>query len=110
MRTPSSWKNSSSLCASFGGCTAWWCHWSIRWVWVNVPDFSTWLAAGKKKTSVSMSSVRSSPLAISGESFQKVADSMSWKSRTTTHLRCVIASRCILPWAEPTAGFCPSTK
>ena len=54
-------------------------HCSIRWVWVNVPAFSTCVAAGKKNTSVSMSSVRSSPVAISGPSFQKVADSIMFE-------------------------------
>ena len=53
-----------------------WCHCSIRWVWVNVPPFSTCEAAGKKNTSVSISSVFSSPVSISGASFQKVADSI----------------------------------
>jgi hypothetical protein len=59
----------------------------MRWVWVNDPAFSVWVAAGRKNTSVGMSSVRSSPVAISGPSFQKVADSMRLTSRTTSHLR-----------------------
>ncbi len=87
-----------------------WCHWSIRWVWVKVPLFSVCAAAGRKKTSVWMSSVVSSPVAISGPSFQKVADSIIVKSRTTSHLRCDMARRCIRPWADPTAGFWPSRK
>ena len=36
--------------------TAWCRHCSSRWVWVNEPAFSTWVAAGRKNTSVSMSS------------------------------------------------------
>ena len=63
-----------------------------------------------KKTSVWMSSVFSSPEAISGPSFQNVADSIMWKSRTTSHLRWLIASRWRRPFAEPTAGFWPSRK
>ena len=77
---------------------------------MKVPAFSTWVAAGRKKTSVSMSSVCHSPEAISGPSFQKVAVSIIWKSRTTSHLRLARPSRCIRPFAEPTAGFCPTTK
>lgn len=74
------------------------------------PDFSTCVAAGMKKTSVSMSSVFSSPEAISGPSFHHVADSIMLRSRTTSHLRWDIPMRCSRPLAEPTAGFCPSRK
>jgi hypothetical protein len=77
---------------------------------VKVPDFSTCVAAGRKNTSVSMSSVRSSPEAISGPSFHQVADSMRLRSRTTSHLRWDMAIRCIRPLEEPTAGFWPSRK
>ena len=63
-----------------------------------------------KKTSVSMSSVFSSPEAISGPSFHHVADSIMFRSRTTSHLRWDIPMRCSRPLAEPTAGFCPSRK
>src|SRR5699024_8910391 len=66
------------------------------------PGFSVWLAAGMKKTSVPISSVLSSPVSISGPSFHHVGDSMSWKSRTTNHLRLAIPIRCIRPLAEPT--------
>ena len=82
----------------------------MRCVWVNVPSFSVCVAAGKKKTSVAMSSVFSSPDSISGPSFQNVADSIICRSRTTSHLSLARPSRCSLPWAEPTAGFCPSRK
>jgi hypothetical protein len=44
---------------------------------VNVPSFSVCAAAGSRKTSVAMSSVRHSPDAISGASRQKVAVSTS---------------------------------
>ena len=44
-----------SLRASPGGSTAFSRHCSSRCVFVNVPSFSAWPAAGKRKTSVSMS-------------------------------------------------------
>jgi hypothetical protein len=83
--------------ASPSGSTALCRHCSIRCVWVKVPSFSVCEAAGKKNTSVPMSSVRISPVAISGPSFQNVADSMRLRSRTTSHFRCDIATRWILP-------------
>ena len=110
MRTPTSWMKSSSLCASPGGSTACSRHWSMRWVCVNVPAFSTCEAAGKKNTSVPIVSGLRSPDSISGESCQKVADSISRRSRTTSHLRWARPSRCSRPCAEATAGFCPSRK
>ena len=55
MRCPSRKKKSSSLRESPGGDRAWWRHWTNRWVWVNDPAFSTWVAAGRKKTSVPIS-------------------------------------------------------
>ena len=57
-----------------------------------------------------MSSVRSSPLSISGPSFHQLALSISEKSRTTSQSSSAIASRCIAAFAEPTAGFSPMTK
>jgi hypothetical protein len=102
--------NHSSERASSGGSTAAWCHCSSRCVLVNAPSFSVWLAAGRKKTSVPTSSGVSSPVSTSGPSFQNVADSTSEKSRTTSHLRSAIASRCSFALAEPTAGFSPITK
>ena len=92
------------------GSTALWCHCSSRWVLVKLPSFSVCAAAGRKKTSVPMSSVRSSPVSISGPSFQNVAVSIIEKSRTTSQSRLAMPSRCILPLAEPTAGFSPTTK
>jgi hypothetical protein len=79
-------------------------------VLVKLPFFSVCAAAGKKNTSVPMSSVRSSPVSISGPSFHQVADSMSEKSRTTSQSRLAMPSRCILLFADPTAGFSPSRK
>ena len=90
---------------SSGGSTAWWRHCNSRWVLVKVPAFSTWLAAGSRKTSVPISLVTSSPVSISGPSFQKLAVSISEKSRTTSHFSFAIASRCSFPFEEPTAGF-----
>ena len=86
------------------------CHCSIRLVLVKLPDFSVCEAAGKKNTSVPMSSVRSSPVSISGPSFHQVALSISWKSRTTSQSRLAMPSRCILAFAEPTAGFSPTRR
>ena len=56
-------------------------------MFVKVPSFSETMAAGIRKTSVLISSVLSSPLFISGESFQKLADSISKRSRTTSQSR-----------------------
>ncbi len=86
------------------------CHCSSRCVLVNEPSFSVCVAAGRKKISVPMSSVRNSPVSISGPSFQNVADSISCRSRITSHLSSAIAIRCSLPFAEPTVGFSPITK
>jgi hypothetical protein len=77
---------------------------------VNVPSFSTWDAAGKKNTSVRHSAGTSSPVSISGESFQNVALSIITRSRTTSQSRLAMPRRCSLPCAEPTAGFWPSRK
>ena len=74
---------------------------------VNEPGFSTCAAAGIRNTSVSMSSVRSSPERTSGESRQNVAVSTSARSRTTSHLRCASARRIRPEFCEPTAGFWP---
>ena len=77
---------------------------------VKLPSFSVCAAAGRKNTSVPMSSVRSSPVSISGPSFHQVALSMSEKSRTTSQSSFAMPSRCILAFAEPTAGFSPNRK
>ncbi len=102
--------NHRSLRASPGGSTAWWCHCSSRWVLVKLPSFSVCAAAGRKNTSVRMSSVRSSPVSISGPSFHQVADSISEKSRTTSQSRFAMPSRISLELALPTAGFSPYRK
>ena len=102
--------NQRSLRASPGGSRALSRHWTIRWVWVNDPAFSTCAAAGMRKTSVSMSSVRTSPDWISGASRQNVADSISLKSRTTSHFMVRSARRIRPPFWEPIAGFWPIAK
>ncbi len=77
---------------------------------VKVPSFSTWLAAGRKNTSVAMSSVRASPVSSSGPSFQNVAVSTRVRSRTTSQSRLARPRRWARPPEEPTAGFSPTTK
>ena len=77
---------------------------------VNEPAFSMCVAAGSRNTSVSMSSVRSSPVSISAPFFQNVAVSISWRSRTTSHFSAARPWRCCLEFVVPTAGFSPSTK
>ena len=77
---------------------------------VKLPLFSVCAAAGRKNTSVPMSSVRISPVSISGPSFHQVALSISEKSRTTSQSSLAIPIRCIRPLAEPTAGFWPNRK
>ncbi|NKV51445.1 hypothetical protein GS988_15085 [Rhodococcus hoagii] len=76
---------------------------------VKLPCFSAWLA-GKKKTSVPMSSVRISPVSISGPSFQNVALSIIARSRTTSQSRFARPARCMRALAVPTAGFSPTRK
>ena len=51
---------------------------------VKAPSFSVWAAQGKKKTSVAISSGRTSPRSNSAPSRQKSADSVRAKSRTTS--------------------------
>jgi hypothetical protein len=79
-------------------------------VFVNEPAFSTCDAAGRRKTSVGIASVRSSPVSISGPSRQKEALSMSNRSRTTSQSSRASASRWSREWALPTAGFSPRRK
>jgi hypothetical protein len=77
---------------------------------VKLPSFSVCDAAGKKNTSVALSSVDSSPVWISGPSCHQVALSVSEKSRTTSHSRFAMPRRCIFALADPTAGFSPIRK
>ena len=102
--------NHRSERASPSGSWAVWCHCSKRCVFVKLPSFSICAAAGKKKTSVAMSSLRISPVSISGPSFHQVALSISEKSRTTSQSRFAIPIRCMRLLAEPTEGFWPIRK
>ena len=56
------------------------------------------------------SAVASSPVSISGPSSQKVALSISTRSRTTSQSSLARAMRCIRLLDEPTAGFWPKRK
>ena len=102
--------NHSSLRASPGGSSALSRHCTRRWVLVKVPSFSMCVAAGIRKTSVAMSSGRTSPEATSGESFQNEAVSISARSRTTSHFMWRSARRMRPPFCEPIAGFWPMTN
>jgi hypothetical protein len=77
---------------------------------VKVPSFSTCEAAGMKKTSVPIVSGASSPVSTSGDSFQKVADSIICRSRTTSQSRLASPNRFIRPFGCPTEGFSPTRK
>ena len=57
-----------------------------------------------------MSAVASSPVSISGPSSQKVALSISTRSRTTSQSSSARARRCSRLLGEPTAGFSPKRK
>ena len=78
-------------------------------MFVKEPSFSVCAAAGMKKISVGISSVRSSPVSISGLSYQNDAVSISTRSRTTSQSSFASASRCGFAFALPTAGFSPAT-
>ena len=79
-------------------------------MFVKQPSFSVCAAHGKKNTSVLMSSGRTSPRAISGESRQNSALSVGAKSRTTSQSNSRMALRCRAPCMEPTVGFSPIRK
>jgi hypothetical protein len=110
MRRPRSKIQYRSERQSSGGSTALSRHCSSRWVFVKHPSFSMCAAAGRKKTSVLMSSGRVSPASISGLSYQNYADSISFVSRTTSQSRLASAARWIFAFALPTAGFSPTRK
>ena len=77
---------------------------------VKEPSFSTYVAAGRKKTSVAMSCGFHSPSTTSGPSFQNDAESIITLSRTTSHSRLANPLRCMRPFAVPMAGFSPHRK
>ena len=76
-------------------------------MFVKAPSFSACPAAGKKNTSVSISSVFSSPRSISAESRQNLAGSVSTISRMTNHFSFAIDFLCKREFGAPTAEFCP---
>jgi hypothetical protein len=97
--------NQLSLRASPGGSTAFSCHCSSRMVLVKVPSFSADAAAGMRITSVPMVE-GSAPGAFD----QKLAVSVSKRSRTTIQSSLFSASRTSVELAFPAAGFWPSTR
>ena len=103
--------NHSSERQSPGGSTALWCHCSSRCVLVKLPSFSVCAAAGRKNTSVPMSSRAE----LAGLDLGRVAPerrasrSPPGRARPASRAR-AIARRCRPALAEPTAGFSPSTK
>src|SRR5438270_5797930 len=109
-RRPKWYMNQVSLRASPGGSTAFWCHCRRRCVLVKHPSFSACPAAGRRKTSVPISSGFSSPRSTSGESCQKEAVSSSTRSRTTSHFNLASALRSTRELGPATAGFCPITN
>src|SRR5437762_13858890 len=97
-RRPRSYQKKRSLLASPGGSAVLWWYWIVRWVWVIDPSFSAMWAAGSKKTSVWISA------GLASACFQKIDDSVSYRSFTTSHFSLVIALR----WKPPlrlVAGF-----
>ncbi len=77
---------------------------------VKDPSFSVWAAAGRKNTSVPISSGRALPVSISGPFCQKLALSVITMSRTTSQSSLAMALRCRRPLGEPTTGFSPGRK
>ena len=83
---------------------------------MKLPAFSVCAAAGRKNTSVPISSARISagsfpgPVSVSGPFFHQVALSIITMSRTTSQSSLAMPSRCIRALAEPTAGFWPNRK
>ena len=73
---------------------------------VNVPSISATCAEGSRKTSVLMSSGRTSPFSTSGALYQKAAVSVSKLSLTTSQSSFASAARWSRPLSE-VAGFWP---
>src|SRR5439155_6630860 len=101
------WYNQLSVRQSPGALAAKECHCSIRCVLVKLPSYSAIWVEGKKKTSVLMSLILTSPLFTSGARYQYVAVSVSQLSFTTTQSSCRSARRVAPPLSE-VAGFCPT--
>ena len=103
--------NHSSERQSPGGSTALWCHCSRRCVLVKVPSFSVCAAAGRKKTSVR--DVLGAQLA--GLDLRAVVPERGGLDLLeVAHDQPVELAPAPCRWsrafAEPTAGFSPSTK
>ncbi len=82
-------------------------HWIQRPVWVLEPSRSKGPAAGRRKTSVFtfLGSTSGSETVC-----QMAADSVSWKSWTTSRSRFRIAFRSNAALGPPTAGFWPMSQ
>jgi len=74
---------------------------------VKLPSYSAIWVEGKKKISVLMSAIFTSPFFTSGPRYQCVAVSVSQLSFTTSQSSWRIASRVALPLRE-VAGFWPT--
>src|SRR2546430_4025730 len=79
----------------------------MRCVFVKLPSYSAICVDGKKKTSVWLSSILTSPRFTSGPRYQCVAVSVSQLSLTTSQLSCRNAPRVAPPLSE-VAGFWPT--
>src|SRR5882762_10633184 len=79
----------------------------MRCVLVKLPSYSAICVEGKKKISVLMSAIFTSPLFTSGPRYQCVAVSVSQLSLTTSQSSWRIASRVAVPLSE-VAGFWPT--
>src|SRR5439155_1670995 len=100
-------ENQMSVRQSPGALAAMECHCSMRWVLVKLPSYSAIWVEGKKKISVLMSAVFTSPLFTSGARYQYVAVSVSQLSFTTSQSSCRSARRVAVPLSD-VAGFCPT--
>src|SRR3989442_1041997 len=78
----------------------------MRWVLVKLPSYSAIWVDGKKKISVLMSAIFTSPFFTSGPRYQCVAVSVSQLSFTTSQSSCRSATRVAPPLSE-VAGFWP---
>ena len=93
-----------------GGSTAFSRHCSSRWVFVNEPSFSVCAAAGRKKTSVPMSSVRArrtrSPGVVPERRRLDLDRCRARRASRGSPAPCAAARELALP----TAGFCADEK
>ncbi len=80
----------------------------MRCVLVKLPSYSAIWVEGKKKISVLMSAMFTSPFFTSGARYQWVAVSVSQLSFTTSQSSWRSARRVAVPFSD-VAGFCPTT-